>query len=1099
MPYTIPHSGKSPRTLRVDFEPIEAMGSSSEDAPPPPPPPVMEQPIPPSRIAPNTTDSPNQTVVPEVGLDYAPQEVQNKYEGYQPLGYEDYMEGSNTHEEPLVEAVRTRSIAYEAEMTESERETGEKKIAAHLIANITLIVLAIAFTFCIIVLVPQVSCGMGICEITDRSVSGASGLSVFGFIAPLRLVWGALTAGVFGALMSCIHLYFLRASRIDGTAVLRTALQVRRGAMTYVKYEYFVVIIVIVPLFLLLGFGVSWVTSGAFLVGAIVSVGSGWSEMYFATYGSVCIARGAVKSFDLAADVMFRTAVSMGILGVALPVACTALAYIAFRDVRALLGLSAGVSLVAAMSRVSSGIYGAANDVAKRIVGELELGDAGDDPRNAASVAARVADRVDNAVGIGVDYLESLVAAVAVTAVAGASMPYVSGDSYAICVYNNLHIDHACVALANTTIKISHAATICRTGDRYKVFPSLSFMQSNSIFVAIPFLVALVGLLSAAVSTVHLGFLRIGNETPARDGQRIVRSVRLNTLLGAFLFMGGAVAITYGLVGPKSAFHDTLSKARFPREDLISTDPLKRCESRAIGVKLPVLNSSIGFYRPTNELGEAYPLAEETMWRLLAVILVGQFMAFLIDLWMRYFSGQRFSPTITVAKMGEYGAQDVITQGLGSALTSTSVPFLLVVGGAFGAHILLGTFGIGLAAVSMLAVSGGTLIASAFEPLAKSAVGILRLSQQGVRAVDAVEELEFVGTYFAITAKNICAGASLLVGIAIISDLMTVSGLEPSARQIIGSVGEAPVRHITTIDKLNALDPSVFVAVPFGVLLAVVFVALPLLGMSRTGYAVTVEARRQLRKISGLRDCTSTEGANVKKCVRISTRFAFFEMLLPVMMSLVVPLSIGFGFGQRALISMLCGATSSGYLLGVFLSTAGSTWQNAKIMVGRGRFGGDNGTGSIWYHNVGVADSVGVFLRRAGNPGLTIFVKLVPLTSLFAVRVMRPGFELWYVGLILSCVAGIILIILQILGHSYQKNIRKKASIIFGEEEEDELGAGQTAVTELRASPFMEEGYKMSRRRVAPGSALGHGRIEPSALEEVPIDNLKISKIKKRD
>eukprot|EP00171_Calliarthron_tuberculosum_P014562 IDg14562t1 len=181
----------------------------------------------------------------------------------------------------------------------------------------------------------------------------------------------------------------------------------------------------------------------------------------------------------------------------------------------------------------------------------------------------------------------------------------------------------------------------------------------------------------------------------------------------------------------------------------------------------------------------------------------------------------------------------------------------------------------------MLSASGTIVAASAFEPLSRSALGILRIGQRPGRAQRTLQELGNVGNQFAVTSKSVCAGASLLIGLALISDLIHVSKLVPSAKEVIGILSGSPEEHISNIDTLSAISPNVFVSVALGVLLPVIFVALPLLGISRTGYAVIVEARKQLRNNPELKRGEGSSTPDIKKCVRISTRFAFFEMLLP--------------------------------------------------------------------------------------------------------------------------------------------------------------------------------------------------------------------------
>lgn len=1028
-----------------------------------------------------------------------------EYKGFQPMTYDDIVD---KYEEREQEAQGGNNEQFDQNMNEDSRQQAERKIGAHFVANIILLLSLLLTVFTIIVFIPVISCALGLCSATDRSSSGRTGLAVFQFDAPLLHVWGAFSASIAGVLVSSIHLYFLRANKLGVVGTLHAAMQIRTGTNVFLKYEYFVEAVLTLPLFVVVGFGVSWFTAGAFMIGVFLVVIASRSQIYIATYGAVCIAAAAEKSFIDAVYIMFRASAAMGVLGVTLPILGSAFTYLVFRDVRALLGLFAGVSTVALMSRVATGIFGAANDVARSIVGSIELNVPDDDPHNPASVASIVGDSVGSTAGVGADFLESLAAAIAVTAASASTLPFVKGNRYALCVYNHLHIDYNCIAQINATVKLSLAAQICRSNDYYQVFPPLTFMQSNSLFVALPFLVVILGLFCTMLGTVHLFFVQIEEEDDIQEcGHKVERSMRINMAVSALAFLLGSLAISYGLFGPISSFQKGLPSTKFPRRELNSANPVLRCEPRknANGIaesNLPNFIDTIGPYMATNELGDSFPPPSEIPWRMLMLILLGQTVALCLDLWMRFFTGAKYEPTMTIAQMGECGAEDVITQGIGSALISTSVPLILVLAASLVSHILLGGFGVGLLSVSMLSASMATVAASAFEPISRSAIGISRLGRRPPRARRVLEELGHVGSRFAITSKSVCAAASLIIGLAVISDLMQVSRLVPTARQIIGLISGTPQRHISSIDTLSAISPNVFVSVALGVLLPVAFVALPLLGMSRTGYAVIVEARRQLQESPQMKRGDGNATPDIKKCVRISTRFAFFEMLLPVFIVFVVPLAVGFGLGQRALIGFLLSATSSGYLLAVFLSTAGTSWRNAKTMVERKEFGEENAKGSSWHRSVSVADGVGVFLRRTSTPGLTILVKLVPVVSLFAVPVMQPGNSLWYIGLIILLVAGILTVFLQLLCYNYQKNIRKKAQRVLVVESGRGDDSGQedsTGVSGQVVSPFYEDGHTVARRRIAPVSVLGHGRIEPRAIDDYSVESLDRIKMDKQD
>ncbi len=191
---------------------------------------------------------------------------------------------------------------------------------------------------------------------------------------------------------------------------------IHEGAMAFLKREYKTMIIVVILLSIVLGFGISWVTAGLYVFGAVFSVLAGFFGMQVATRGNVRTTNAAKEGgMKAALKVAFRSGavmglcvVGLGLLGVGLTVAVLP------NDVagECLMGFSLGASSMALFGRVGGGIYTKAADVGADLVGKVEAGIPEDDPRNPAVIADNVGDNVGDIAGMGSDLFESYVGSI---------------------------------------------------------------------------------------------------------------------------------------------------------------------------------------------------------------------------------------------------------------------------------------------------------------------------------------------------------------------------------------------------------------------------------------------------------------------------------------------------------------------------------------------------------------------------------------------------------------------------------------------------------------------------------------------------------------
>jgi len=854
--------------------------------------------------------------------------------------------------------------------------------------------------------------------------------------------------------------------------VLLTSLNVRHGVRTALLREYIAEVIVTIPIFLVVGFAVSWFAAASFLFGLVL--------------------------------VVLRGASALAVLVMSLSVFSVSLCYLLFRDLRGLLGFIGGISSITLISRLHSGIFFAASDMVSKEITPPTGSAAQNNNKmnNPAKFVVQVGRYIGGALAPMLNHLESFSAAIVVSAMSASFLPYISDNKYATCVYNNVHLDYDCFAHRNT-IPVTYAAQICAQNNYYLQFPALSFSQSNSIFVVVPFLVAMLGVLIVAICT--LPILPRLSDTQETESQvevefAVCQYIKMRRFTAGILFFAGCYAISYGFFGRQSSFQKAFSGNNLPRREFTSDIFPDKCipPTSVSGIResLPTLRDTLGTYKATDEFGNTFPVPTEIPWRMLLVLLLGMGLGLVLEGIMRFFTDTDYIPASAVMAMGETGTVEIITQGLGTGLTSTTVPFMVVLAVALAAHHLLGGYGVALLAVSMLSSSGVPFVISAFEALANNANGISDIctTRRGKRppsessssvSSSIIAVFESIGSYFEQTLSTIYAACGLLVTIAFTSDLLLVSSLFPTAKDVIGGINTQPLRHIRSGVALSAINPSVVVSVIFGILLPVSFIALPILGMARTSSMMLVEENKFKRSQTNRRnendgdnvstnndgDAEEDESEAIQGWVHRIAKHSLFEAVIPTVMTFAAPLSIGFGLGQRALIGFLLAASGNAYLFSMLFITVGNTWKNVHRTLKK-KTNVVVPSQSKWLHSAYVANSIGEFLCRINTPSLSIFMKHISMITIFSVSLMSVDHSKWYIGFSILIAAIILAIIALVLGHRHQKKIQallkshgRRVDIQRRTIDRGEDNSGSRIV---RASPFYEDNVVVSRRNLIP-------------------------------
>jgi len=448
----------------------------------------------------------------------------------------------------------------------------------------------------------------------------------------------------------------------------------------------------------------------------------------------------------------------------------------------------------------------------------------------------------------------------------------------------------------------------------------------------------------------------------------IPQAVFLPLMLGSVAILACIIATFFVRLPSKSergrrkfvffALPKSKSRTAVMAEDEVKTSsPIMSALYR--GVVVAGVLSAIGFFPVISQFGEIFDVETKNLY---LPALVGLLIAAGMFLITEFFTSKTYSPVKSIAKASESGHGTNIIAGLAVSMKSTILPVILISAGILISFWLGQMYGLALAAVAMLSLTGLIIAMDSYGPITDNAAGISEMAGLPPETREITDALDSVGNTTKAVTKGYAIASAGLAALVLFS----------AYTQELLNLGEK-VQFVLE-------DPRVLVGLLAGGVVAYYFSALSMEAVGKASGKVVSEVRRQFKEIKGLMEGKAKP--DYSSCVDIVTKAALKEMMVPALLPVLSPVLIGFLLGPEALGGLLIGSIVVGIFLAIQMTSGGGAWDNAKKYIEDGNYGGK---GSFAHQAAVTGDTVGDPYKDTAGPAINPMIKVLNIVALLIV------------------------------------------------------------------------------------------------------------------